>query len=300
MMDVLQKELLEIETILAERTANILSQLVGQNTMITVAKVVDASVKEVVSLVGSPALAVQLSWKNGPAKFTVLANKDVLPDITSLITSGREGESQALSEMKEGISYIFADKSEYLAERTGQAIQFGPPELQLLEIKEDKLFANSIVSVLSVQVGEDISTQICKIFPITVAEQMQASSKVQDVEQEQDHYQNRINPIVATPGHFEELHDTGRISVSRNLDTLLDLSLPVAVELGRTKMLLKDILELGPGGIIELNKFSGEPVDLFVNTKKFAEGEVVVIDQNFGVRITTLVSEQERIESLKN
>ena len=64
-------------------------------------------------------------------------------------------------------------------------------------------------------------------------------------------------------------------------------------------MLVKDILELGPGAVVELNKFSGEPVDIFVNNKKFAEGEVVVIDQNFGVRILALVGPDERLENLQ-
>ena len=86
--------------------------------------------------------------------------------------------------------------------------------------------------------------------------------------------------------------------VGRNLYLLFDLELPITTELGRVKMQLKDILKLGPGGIIELNKFSGEPVDLFVNSKKFAEGEVVLIDQNFGVRITGLVSQRDRFATV--
>jgi len=80
---------------------------------------------------------------------------------------------------------------------------------------------------------------------------------------------------------------------------LMDLDLPIAVELGRIRMLVKDILELGPGAVVELNKFSGEPVDIYCNDKVFAEGEVVVIDQNFGVRITALVGPAERIMTLK-
>ncbi|MCK5145284.1 flagellar motor switch protein FliN [bacterium] len=80
---------------------------------------------------------------------------------------------------------------------------------------------------------------------------------------------------------------------------LMDLELPVTVELGRIKMMVKDILDLGPGALIELNKFSGEPVDVYVNEKKFAEGEVVVIEQNFGVRITALIGPDERLMNLK-
>jgi flagellar motor switch protein FliN len=79
---------------------------------------------------------------------------------------------------------------------------------------------------------------------------------------------------------------------------VMDLRLPVVIELGRTKMLIKDILELGPGAIIELNKLVGEPVELFVNNTRFAMGEVVVIDENFGVRITDLVKVDDRLKQV--
>jgi flagellar motor switch protein FliN len=85
----------------------------------------------------------------------------------------------------------------------------------------------------------------------------------------------------------------------RNLDLLMDISLPVTIELGRTEMLIRDVLELGPGSVIELQKLSGEPVDLYINDKQFALGEVVVIDENFGIRITELLSVEDRIKALK-
>ncbi len=84
-----------------------------------------------------------------------------------------------------------------------------------------------------------------------------------------------------------------------NLDLLLDISLPVTIELGRTKMLIREVLEIGPGSVIELQKLSGEPVDLYINEKRFALGEVVVIDENFGIRITELLSVEDRIQALK-
>ena len=79
----------------------------------------------------------------------------------------------------------------------------------------------------------------------------------------------------------------------------MDLSLPITVELGRLMMTIQDILELGQGAIVELDKLAGEPVDLLVNDKKFAEGEVVVVDENFGVRITSLVNPRDRLGSLR-
>src|SRR5690606_9727685 len=84
-----------------------------------------------------------------------------------------------------------------------------------------------------------------------------------------------------------------------NLNLLMDIPLTVTVELGRTQKQIKDILELSQGSIIELDKLAGEPVDILVNNKLIAKGEVVVIDENFGVRVTDIVSQWDRIQKLQ-
>jgi flagellar motor switch protein FliN/FliY len=84
-----------------------------------------------------------------------------------------------------------------------------------------------------------------------------------------------------------------------NLGLLLDIPLKVTVELGRTQKVIKDILELSQGSIVELDKLAGEPVDILVNNKLIAKGEVVVIDENFGVRVTDIVNQWERIQKLQ-
>lgn len=97
---------------------------------------------------------------------------------------------------------------------------------------------------------------------------------------------------------------TGQKTISEkqagNISMLLDVKLPVAIELGRTRMSIGEVLELGSGSIIELDKLAGEPVDILVNGKPLAKGEVVVLDENFGVRITNLISQSERIERMNN
>ncbi|MBO0961803.1 flagellar motor switch phosphatase FliY [Neobacillus sp. MM2021_6] len=85
-----------------------------------------------------------------------------------------------------------------------------------------------------------------------------------------------------------------------NLDLLYDIPLTITVELGRTDMPIKKILELGPGAVIELDKLAGEPVDILANQKLIAKGEVVVIEENFGVRITDIVSTMDRISKMAN
>jgi flagellar motor switch protein FliN/FliY len=85
----------------------------------------------------------------------------------------------------------------------------------------------------------------------------------------------------------------------QNLNLLLDIPLQVTVELGRTKKLIKEILELSAGSIIQLDKLAGEPVDILVNNKLIAKGEVVVIDENFGVRITDIITQWDRVQKLQ-
>jgi flagellar motor switch protein FliN/FliY len=86
---------------------------------------------------------------------------------------------------------------------------------------------------------------------------------------------------------------------SRRLDMLLDVPLDVSVELGRTRMTIQDLLALGPGSVIELDKVAGEPLDILINDRLVARGEAVVVNDKFGVRITDIVSPQERIARLR-
>jgi flagellar motor switch protein FliN/FliY len=88
-------------------------------------------------------------------------------------------------------------------------------------------------------------------------------------------------------------------ATNENIEALLDVDLDVSIELGKASLSIKKVLELAPGSIVELDKMAGEPVDLLVNNKVVAKGEVVVVDENFGIRIVSLVSTEERIRSLR-
>jgi flagellar motor switch protein FliN/FliY len=85
----------------------------------------------------------------------------------------------------------------------------------------------------------------------------------------------------------------------QNLDFILDIPLKVSVELGRAKVMIKDLLQLGQGSVLELDKLAGEPLEVLVNGKLVARGEVVVVNEKFGIRLTDIISPLERIESLK-
>lgn len=84
----------------------------------------------------------------------------------------------------------------------------------------------------------------------------------------------------------------------RDLDFLLDIPLEISVELGRTNMLIHDLLQLGQGSVIELNKLAGEPLEILINHKLVARGEVVLVNEKFGVRVTDIISPIERVKQL--
>ena len=107
--------------------------------------------------------------------------------------------------------------------------------------------------------------------------------------------QPNIQPAVFS--NFERSITQG--AETKNLNMLLDIPLQVTVELGSTKRSVKEILELSAGSIIELDKLAGEPVDILVNNRLIAKGEVVVIDENFGVRVTDIISQSDRLKKLR-
>ncbi|HHT9111923.1 MAG TPA: flagellar motor switch protein FliN [Candidatus Wunengus sp. YC65] len=119
--------------------------------------------------------------------------------------------------------------------------------------------------------------------------------------------ENVLNEIAETQSQIQSVQFSQLTSMGadgnkgegrRNLGLILDISVPVSVELGHTNMLIKDILALSQGSIVELDKVAGTPVDLFVRGKLLAQGEVVVVEENFGVKITNICGSEELVKNL--
>jgi flagellar motor switch protein FliN len=98
---------------------------------------------------------------------------------------------------------------------------------------------------------------------------------------------------------FAQISPSAKLPDRSPLDLILDVHLEATVELGRSQLTIREVLALGPGSVVELNKLAGEPADLLVNGKPLARGEVVVIDDHFGLRVTEIMSPSERIDSLR-
>ena len=108
-----------------------------------------------------------------------------------------------------------------------------------------------------------------------------------DIDPEQDSYQ------------FGALDEKDLPDQAGNLNFILDIPLEVSVELGRTRMLVNDLLKLGQGSVIELSKVAGETLEIMANQKLVARGEVVVVNEKFGIRVTEIISPMERVEKLR-
>ena len=123
-----------------------------------------------------------------------------------------------------------------------------------------------------------------------------------DVQNELEHSQSR-KPAVETrevsAASFEEVQKGETPKSTLDLDFILDIPLFLTVELGRNRMLISELLQLGQGSVVELTKLAGEPMDVYVNQRLIARGEVVVVNEKFGVRLTDIVSPAERINKLK-
>lgn len=104
------------------------------------------------------------------------------------------------------------------------------------------------------------------------------------------------------PAEFPDLGGAGEVvsggSAKPNLDLIRDIQVTLTVELGRTDMVIEEVMGLTPGKVVELDKLAGEPLDVLVNGKLLAKGEVVVVDENFGIRITSIVDPRARVQAL--
>jgi flagellar motor switch protein FliN len=150
---------------------------------------------------------------------------------------------------------------------------------------------------ITITMGDSPFTAAHYVWPAQEAPRNKGVSSVSNFDESDDIMDT--SSIDVRPAEFEPMTDEGETGGSpRNVNMLLDVELEITVELGKKNMLISEILKIGKGSIIELQKSAGEPLDILVNGRKLAEGEVVVVDDHFGIRITQLASPRDRLKSL--
>jgi flagellar motor switch protein FliN/FliY len=154
--------------------------------------------------------------------------------------------------------------------------------------EEEKEEVKEAEAVSEEQAAEPVDETAAAEAPETVAEEQAAEPPVEE-----------RSPEVASAS-FDEIEETGTpTNVNDNIERILDIPVTVAVEVGRVRMLINDLLQLGHGSVIELEKTAGEPMEILVNDRLVAKGEVVAINEKFGIRLTDIISPMERIKQLR-
>ena len=239
-----------------------------------------------------------------------------------------------ISAVSEAMNQMIGSAATSMATMFSREVNISPPLSKLWTSKEEVLSDQipedeTIVKVsFTMKIGELVDSYIMQILPLETArkigaimmgvEEQEAPSTQAEPEvkveapkpqpkQEAPQVAVEPKPIVEKPqpkvevhqASFEPLEVPNNATGPKNIDLILDVPLDISVVLGRTKKKIKDILSLSTGSLIELEKLAEEPVEILVNGKKIAFGEVVVVDENFGVRITSIISNADRIKSLK-
>jgi len=111
--------------------------------------------------------------------------------------------------------------------------------------------------------------------------------------------QEEADQVGVEPAELDDFADEGAKGHEENLDVILDIPVTISMEIGRTKISIRNLLQLNQGSVVELDRLAGEPMDVLVNGTLIAHGEVVVVNEKFGIRLTDVISAQERIKKLK-
>lgn len=223
------------------------------------------------------------------------------------VAEGLLQEIAATNEAIDTLDVIFENwnvaASNVLAKSVDPQPSFEPPESETRELGDEDLAPGSLLYTYDLTVGEKSFT-LHRIVPEIWADMIRSANlEVTTVDDLPDLPQAAADAepegVQVEGVEFGDLkQDSGNSGGHTPISMLYDLKLDLVVELGRTRKQIKEILDIGKGSIIELDKLAGDPLEIFVNDRKLAEGEVVVVDDHFGIRITNLANLSERIRSL--
>ncbi|GMO55904.1 MAG: flagellar motor switch protein FliN [Termitinemataceae bacterium] len=256
-----------------------------------------------------------------PGAHLFLMSEDIAKGIASLMNKEENItlDEMAMSVVGEAISQIVGTEITALTNKTGnKTIASGSPEAVNMPKAAAALPADALtLATFDVDLGNGTAGKIWEVFGATVAAGIGqalsgpppgagAMGGVPPLSAMGGQGMVGANPTGQIMGastgmqavQFPPLSSPMAHREAGNIGLLMDVFMEMTVELGRTKKLIKEILSMGEGTIIELDKLAGEPVDILVNHKLIAKGEVVVIDENFGVRVTEIVSPQERLSDI--
>ncbi|MGB4505077.1 MAG: flagellar motor switch phosphatase FliY [Syntrophaceticus sp.] len=322
----------EIANITMGTAATALSNLINRKVEITTPQVSITNQSELSDDYPLPYVIVNVQYTEGLTGDNILIIK--IEDaglIVDLMMGGDGSETpQELSEMHlsaigEAMNQMMGSGATAMSTIFQKKVGISPPSVRIVNLAEDKLHESAddvqlVKIVFNLSIEGIIDSEIMQIMPVDFAkqtskylltgiednkqQQSEQSPVISAEEEVSDNNQtaemnNNMPGIAVQQVQFAPLTENAAPKKTGNMSLILDVPLQFSVELGRTQKTIKDILELGPGAVVELDKLAGETVDIFVNGKFIAKGEVVVIDENYGVRITEILSSKERINNLR-
>jgi flagellar motor switch protein FliN len=327
----------EIGNISIGSSATALSALLNQKVDITTPSIHIVETSRLKEEFPDPYVAVYVNYTVGfqATNLFVINTRDAAV-IANLMLGGdgivdsAELDEIQLSAVQEAMNQMMGSAATSMSQIFNKKVDISPPFIDLLNFKYDVGTDNippedMLVKVsFRLKVGDLIDSNIMQLLPVGFAKELvdellnksvpaneqpivpNVSREAQrghtkGIEQEMQSQQvlRPMQPMNVQPAVFSDFQPAELLSSeAQNLNLLYDIPLKVTVELGRTKRSVKDILDLATGSIIELDKLAGEPVDILVNNKLIAQGEVVVIDENFGVRVTDIISQSARLNKL--
>ncbi|WP_026828017.1 flagellar motor switch phosphatase FliY [Exiguobacterium artemiae] len=248
-----------------------------------------------------------------------------------VVDESLEMEPIALSAVQEAMNQMMGAAATSMSTVFSMRIDISPPAVEIFDFSQEKTIVDSfslwesmVIIEFDLKIGTLIDSKIVQLAPLEFSKQLiqklfnasttttepaptaqvpapepvreqPAASQPQPEPRYEAPPEHKKEPVGVSPVQFGQFSEVQQEGPPGNIGMLYDVPLNVTVELGRTRRSVRDILELTQGSIIELDKLAGEPVDVFVNNTLIATGEVVVIEENFGVRITEIVNTKERL-----
>ncbi len=320
-----QQALQEFASLVAEESAVVMSTLLDKKIEIKVEATGEADADALGGSFPDEAVVVECPFATGfEAVPQFLIGKPLVAKLSDLMMMGdgsAEFNEDHIDAIQEGVNQMMGATATSLTAKAGKTVDFQPSTARLAEVAASGIeFDEMTLSMLVLEIEGASEGNLALLVPYPVIQEVAgafgggaAEAEPDGAEMAGDLDMDLAGLDVSGGGEdFDaggDMGGGGGIAMPKmssigdkereRLELLMDIKLDVSIELGRTTMLVRDILELGPGSVIELDKMAGETVDLLINNKKLAEGEVVVVDENFGVRITHLISMEERIKMLQ-
>lgn len=314
----IEKDVLgEIANIFMGSAATALSLLLGRRTVITAPRVMLTTPKKIWEKYPQDVLTVDVVYESGLQGNNIFVLHEQDAGIFADLMLKGEGKNPPavltethLELIGKAMEKMMAASTIALTQLLDKPIKMSAPALNLTSLKEDKVLYVNVDEPLvkiafKLKVEGLLDSEMLQILPLSFAKQLASEVlKVKELKQEvsnsikstQDN--DQVEVTSAELPSFTEGDQLTR-TTTLNLDLIMDINLELSVELGKTKKKIKEILELTNGSLVELDKLAGEPVDILVNGNHLAKGEVVVIDENFGVRVIEILSPTERIKKLR-